>query len=226
MDLIAEGEGVEPQQHKKWSKILDAFSALAFAIAPLHSTFIQQIDGASCHPACLLTLHCALSRRVVKDTLQVPQDTCPGVPSVVAASAANTRRGVWICRKWCVVPPQYPHGDGQLRNDQAFCTELQGELKTALFWMCTNNPTVRRKPRHADNRRVELFSVMSQLWASERAAHRLESPLPKRQCRTRPGILGQRPPPNMAPAKRRKLVTLEDLWGMAQTRSSMSFLPP
>ena len=65
------------------------------------------------------------------------------------------------------------------------------------------------------NRRVELFSVMSQLWASERAAHRVESPLPKRQCRTRPGILGQRPPPDMAPAKRRKLVTLEDLWGMA-----------
>ena len=65
------------------------------------------------------------------------------------------------------------------------------------------------------NRRIPLFSVMSQLWASERAAHRVESPLPKRQCRKRPGILGQRPPPDMAPAKQRKLVTLEDLWGMA-----------
>ena len=31
------------------------------------------------------------------------------------------------------------------------------------------------------NRRIRLFSVMSQLWASERAAHRVESPLPKRQ---------------------------------------------
>ena len=74
VDLIAEREGVEPQQRKKWSKILDAFGALAFAIAPLHSTFIQQLDGVSCHPTCLLTLHCALSRRVVKGILQVPQD--------------------------------------------------------------------------------------------------------------------------------------------------------
>ena len=74
VDLIAEREGVESQQWKKWSKILDAFGALAFAIAPLHSTFIQQIDGVSCHPVCLLTLHCALSRRVVKGILQVPQD--------------------------------------------------------------------------------------------------------------------------------------------------------
>ena len=63
MDLIAQREGVEPQQRKKWSKILDAFGALAFAMSPLHSTFIQQIDGVSCHPACLLTLHCAVSAR-------------------------------------------------------------------------------------------------------------------------------------------------------------------
>ena len=41
VDWIAEREGVEPQQRKRWSKILDAFGALAFAIAPLHSTFIQ-----------------------------------------------------------------------------------------------------------------------------------------------------------------------------------------
>ena len=251
MDLIAEREGGEPQQRKKWSKILDAFGALAFAIAPVHSTFIQQIDGVSCHPACLLTLHSALSLCVVKGILQVPQDrlwmlremaeatlyfsrsksastprtptvhwevarmypepkfvdpvdTCfscdgtphiacheckvlhcalhasilcqseicvglcqfwmanlaadavasavaaaaaihnrPSVPTVVAASAVPTHRGVWICRKCYAVPPQYPqNADGQLRNDQAFCTELQGELKTALFGMCTNNPTV------------------------------------------------------------------------------------
>ena len=256
MDLIAEREGVEPQKGKRWSKLLDAFGALAFAIAPLHSTFIQQLDGVSCHPACLLKLHCALSRRVFKGILQVPQDrlwllremaeatlylsrsklaftprtpavhwevarmypkpksvdsvdTCfscdgtphmacheckvlhcalhasilsqseicvglyqlwttnlgagavasavasaivaatavdthPSMPTVVAASAVNSRRGVWICCKWYAVPPQYPqNADGQLRNDQAFCTELQGELKTALFGMCTNNSTVR-----------------------------------------------------------------------------------
>ena len=74
VDLIAEREGVEPQQRKKWSKIVDACGALAFAIAPLHSTFIQQNDGVGGDPACLLTLHCALSRRVVKGILQVLQD--------------------------------------------------------------------------------------------------------------------------------------------------------
>ena len=85
-------------------------------------------------------------------------DTRPGVPIVVAASAVNTRRGVWICRKWYAVPPQYPqNADGQLRNDQAFCTELQGELKTALFGMFTNNPTVRGKPRHADTKAELIF---------------------------------------------------------------------
>ena len=41
MHLIAEREGVEPQHPKKWSKILDASSTLAFAIADLHSNFIQ-----------------------------------------------------------------------------------------------------------------------------------------------------------------------------------------
>ena len=72
--FIAEREGVELQQRKRWSKFLDAFGALAFAIAPLHSTFIQQADGVGCHPACLLTLHCAFSRRVVKGILHVPED--------------------------------------------------------------------------------------------------------------------------------------------------------
>ena len=61
--------------------------------------------------------------------------------TVVVASALNTRPGVWICRKWYAVPPQYPQNtDGHLRNDQDFCTKLQGELKKALFGMCTNNP--------------------------------------------------------------------------------------
>ena len=241
----------------------------ALAFAPPHPTFIQQIDGVSCHPACLLTLHCALSRRVAKGILQVPQDrlwllremaeatlyfsrsksastprtlavhwgvaqippepksvdpvdTCfscdgtrhmacheckvlhcalhasilcqseicvglrqlwnanlavvavasavvaaaavdtrPSVPDVVAASAVHTHRVVWICRKWYAVPPQYPkNADGQLRNDQAFCTELQRELKTALFGMCTNNPTVRGKPRHADTKADLIFKCV------------------------------------------------------------------
>ena len=83
-------------------------------------------------------------------------------------------------------------------------------LRRARVWTTSAD---RRYQQH----NVELFSVMSQLLASERAPHRVESPLPKRQCRTRPGILGQRPPPDMTSAKRRKLVTLEDLWGMAHT---------
>ena len=85
-------------------------------------------------------------------------DTRLGVPTVVAAYAINTRRGVWICRKWYAVPPQYSqNADGQLRNDQSFCTELQGELKTALFGMCNNNPTVRGKLHHADTKADLIF---------------------------------------------------------------------
>ena len=76
----------------------------------------------------------------------------PSVPTVVAASVVNTCRGVWICRKWYVGRPQCHHqnADGQLRNDQAFCTE-------ALFGIRTNNPTVRGKPRHADTKADLIF---------------------------------------------------------------------
>ena len=65
-------------------------------------------------------------------------------------------------------------------------------LRRARVWTTSAD---RHYQQH--NRRVELFSVMSQLWASQRAAHRVKSPLPKRQCCTRPGILGQRPPPDI-----------------------------
>jgi hypothetical protein len=74
VDELAEREGIQPQPRRKWATFLDAFGSLAFAIAPLYSTFIRQDDFVSCHPACLLMLHCALSRRVVKGDLQVPQD--------------------------------------------------------------------------------------------------------------------------------------------------------
>ena len=74
MDELAEREGIQPQPRRKWATFLDAFGSLAFAIAPLYSTFIRQDDFVTCHPACLLMLHCALSRRVVKGELQVPQD--------------------------------------------------------------------------------------------------------------------------------------------------------
>ena len=40
VNLIAEREGIQPQQRKKGAKILDPLGAFSFAIAPLHSTFI------------------------------------------------------------------------------------------------------------------------------------------------------------------------------------------
>ena len=85
-------------------------------------------------------------------------DTCPSVRAVVAASAVNTRPSVWIRRKWYAVPPQYPQdADGQLQNDQESCFKLQGELKMALFGVCTHNPSVAAKPRHADTKGDLMF---------------------------------------------------------------------
>ena len=55
-------------------QFLGEFGSVAFAIAPLYSTFLRQEDGVSCHPACLLMLHCLLSRRVVNGSIQLPQD--------------------------------------------------------------------------------------------------------------------------------------------------------
>ena len=60
VDELAEREGIQPQPRRKWATFLDAFGSLAFAIAPLYSTFIRQDDFVNCHPACLLMLHCAL----------------------------------------------------------------------------------------------------------------------------------------------------------------------
>ena len=80
---------------------------------------------------------------------------------VVAAADVNTRPGVWICRKWYAVPPQYPqNAGGQLRNDrndQEVCTKLQGELKKTIFGMCTMNPTEAGKPSHTDTKANLIF---------------------------------------------------------------------
>ena len=265
VDDLAEREGIQPQQRRKWATFLYAFGSLAFAIAPLYSTFIKQDDFVSCHPACLLMLHCALSRRVVKGELQVPQDrlwllremakatlyysgsklaptprtqamhwevsrlyptpksadppdTCffsDGTPAIAcheckvlhctfhttvlcqseicvglrqfraalvanaaavvafaAVTAANathatpananatddTRPGVWIYRKWYVLPPQYPqNAGGQLENDQAFCRKLHLEKKEDLFERCKLNPTPRGKPHYRDTKADLIF---------------------------------------------------------------------
>ena len=50
------------------------FGAFAFAIAPMHSTSIQRVDGVRCHLPCFLMLHFDLSRRVVKGILRRPED--------------------------------------------------------------------------------------------------------------------------------------------------------
>ena len=72
--VIAEQEGIEPRPQKRWDKFLGEFGSVAFAIAPLYSTFLHQEDGVSSHPACLLMLHCLLSRRVVNGSIQLPQN--------------------------------------------------------------------------------------------------------------------------------------------------------
>ena len=54
--------------------VLGEFGSVAFAIVPLYSTFLHQEDGVSCHPACLLMLHCLLSRHILGGSMQLPQD--------------------------------------------------------------------------------------------------------------------------------------------------------
>ena len=62
-------------------------------------------------------------------------------------------------------------------------------LRRARVWTTSADEHYQRH-----NRRIQLFSVMSQLWVSESTTHQVESPLPKR---------------HMAPTKRRKLLTGE-----------------
>ena len=69
VNLIAEQEGIEARAQKRWDKFLGEFGRVAFAIAPLYSTFLHQDDFVSCHTACLLMLHCLLSRRVVNGSI-------------------------------------------------------------------------------------------------------------------------------------------------------------
>ena len=70
VNLIAAREGIEPRPQKRWENFFGEFGS----VAPLYSTFLHQDDFVSCHPACLLMLHCLLSRRVVYGSIQLPQD--------------------------------------------------------------------------------------------------------------------------------------------------------
>ena len=74
VNLIAEQEGIEPRPQKRWDRFLGEFGSVVFAIAPLYSTFLHQKDGVNCHLACLMMLHCLLSRCVVNGSIQLPQD--------------------------------------------------------------------------------------------------------------------------------------------------------
>ena len=76
MNLIVEREGIEARPQKRCDRFLGEFGSVAFAVSPLYSTFLHQedADAVSCHPACLLMLHCLLSRRVVNGSIQLPQD--------------------------------------------------------------------------------------------------------------------------------------------------------
>ena len=61
-----------------------------------------------------------------------------------------------------MVPPKYPQNvDGQLKNDQEFCTMPQGDLKTTIFGMCTINPTAEGKLRETDTKADLIFKHVS-----------------------------------------------------------------
>ena len=78
-------------------------------------------------------LHCTLHASIF-----CQWEICVGLcqfwaANLVVVAAAFAVTGVWICRKWYAVPPQYPqNASGQMRNDQEFCTELQTEIKNHL----------------------------------------------------------------------------------------------
>ena len=58
VNLIAEREGIDARPQKRWDTFLGEFGSVAFAIAPVYYTLIHQDDFVSCHPSCLLMLHC------------------------------------------------------------------------------------------------------------------------------------------------------------------------
>ena len=76
VNLIAEREGIEAKPQKRWDKFLGEFGSVAFAIAPLYSTFLHLEDGVSSHPACLLMLHGVrkkgLSQQMFRDHFSLP----------------------------------------------------------------------------------------------------------------------------------------------------------
>ena len=51
-------------------------------------------------------------------------------PACADDATDNTHLGVWICRRWYAVPPQYTqNADGQLKKDQEFRT-----FEDKYFW--------------------------------------------------------------------------------------------
>ena len=98
--------------------------------------------------------------------------------SIVAASTVDTRHGVPTVVAPLLLTPVLVCGSVAsgmqcllnipkmrmvtltLQIDQENCFKLQGELKTALFGMCTPNRTVATKPRHADTKADLIFKCV------------------------------------------------------------------
>ena len=109
VNLIAQQEGIEPRPQKRWDRFLGEFGSVAFAIVPLYSTFLHQEAGVSCHPACLLMLHCLFSRRVVNSSIQLPQDR------------------LWLLREIAQATVHY--------HDSVHASPIQTTPSWALAWM-------------------------------------------------------------------------------------------
>ena len=100
VNLIAEREGIDARPQKRWDRFLGEFCSVAFAIAPLYSTFLHREDGVKTLPsACLLMLHCVLSRRVVNNSIQTPTSSLRPSNSMICPGNGPKR------------PPEAPNAD-------------------------------------------------------------------------------------------------------------------
>ena len=108
-------------------------------IQPLGEDFegVEEVDPPS-------TSYSVLADDLALPTPSFPNDVpsgpapIPQSPSPVAVDDASddTRPGGWICLEWYTAPPtNHQNADGQLKNDQEFCTKLQTDLKISM------NPT-------------------------------------------------------------------------------------
>ena len=85
---------------------------------------------------------------------------------------------VWVRHKWYLVPHTHTqNADGQLKNDQEFCTKLQADLKMNIFGMCTTNFTEGGKPKYEDSK---AHSIFKRVYCNTSAIHLDKHPMYKR----------------------------------------------